>query len=452
MDGATPLGELAPVRVSLPPLPESARDARAFVRSALTGVVRDQLVDDAQLAVTEAVTNAVVHAGTDVHLAVSAELGVVRITVSDGSHRAPRARGYADTAGTGRGLRLLTELATCWGVDPYPDGKTVWFELGPGSSPGVEWPHATEAVGDPGAADPLPATGSTLVRLLNTPVLLYAAWRQHAEALLREYFLLQLDRGYDEEAVRVHSEASDALALLDESVPAAPVTDTPAAALAAANAPDATAARVLVPVPAHVRPHFSTLNRTLEDASGLAEDNTLLTPAVQPELLLLRRWLCDQVETQCEGARPRAWAPLRTTGSHASSRSPSPASPGPAWDTSTVNASRLIRLAADDSGTIIAVSTPAVNALGYFGPDQLLGQRLVCVIPERFRQAHLAGFTFHLLTGEGALLGAPIVVPALCHDHTETMVELTVHEEHTADGRPVFVADLVPADGTAAAQ
>ncbi|MGI9156842.1 MAG: ATP-binding protein [Marmoricola sp.] len=460
MDGAAPLGELAPVRVTLPPLPESVRDARAFVRAALAGVARDRLVADAQLAISEVVTNAVVHAGTDVHVAVSAGVGAVRIAVTDGSHRAPRTRGYADTAGTGRGLRLLNELTTSWGVDSHEDGKTVWFELGPENSEGAEWPRPPETaslvdtvnVGAPGPADPVPATGSTVVRLLNAPVLLYAAWRQHAEALLREYFLLQLDRGHDEEAVRVHSEASDALALLDESIPPAPVTNTPSAALAAATGPDATATRVLVRVPAQVRPHFTTLNRTLEDAASLAEDHRLLTPGVQPEMLLLRRWLCSQVLTQCEGGRPRGWEPLQAVPSQGPSRSALPAAQCLGWDTTAVAGSTLMLLAADDTSTIIAVSPPVVNALGYATADQLVGRRLICVIPERFRQAHLAGFTFHLLTGQNALLDAPIVVPVLRRDHTEALVEMTVHEEHTDDGRPVFVAELVPADSAAASQ
>jgi hypothetical protein len=49
----------------------------------------------------------------------------------------------------------------------------------------------------------------------------------------------------------------------------------------------------------------------------------------------------------------------------------------------------------------------------------------------------------HLLTGNGAMLDTPVVVPVLCHDGTERSVRLTVHEEHVAaDGRPVFIAEL----------
>jgi PAS domain S-box-containing protein len=436
--------------VSLPPLPQSVRDARAFVRSTLTGTPVDHLIDDAQLAVSEVVTNAVVHAGTPIEVAVSVGGGGVRVAVSDGSPRMPRRREYADTAGTGRGLRLLTELATDWGADARGDGKTVWFALGAeaaspdqGSGPHRdEHPDAASATGAPVAGSGQPS-GATAVQLLNVPVLLYGAWRQHAETLLREYFLYQLDRGADEEAVGVHSAASDALALLDESVPPAPATDTPAQALAAAIAPEAYAAGVLMSVPASVRPHFGTLDEALDEATGLAEDEQLLAPPVQPELRQVRRWLCDQVETQSGGGAPRPWEPFDPTAPDA------PAAPSPeaahrlAWDTSQVSASDLAVIAADDRSAIVAASPSAVRVLGYDAADDLVGLRLITVIPDRYRQAHLAGFTFHLLTGHGALLDVPVTVPFLCRDATEILVELTLSQQHAADGRPVFLAHLM---------
>jgi PAS domain S-box-containing protein len=99
-------------------------------------------------------------------------------------------------------------------------------------------------------------------------------------------------------------------------------------------------------------------------------------------------------------------------------------------------------IAADDSSAMIAVSPAAVRLLGYTSAAQLVGRRLITIIPERFRQAHLAGFTFHLLNGRGALLDVPVAVPVLRQDNTEMLVQMTVRVEHAPDGRPVFVADL----------
>src|SRR5919107_3712465 len=302
---------------SLPPHPSSIGAARRFVRGALVEAGRDELVDDAELAVSEVVTNAVVHAGT--RIAVDVVLGpvFVRVEVEDGSPPQPRARRYAATASTGRGLGLLDDVAADWGVRPTERGKTVWFELAP-SLPSQAPTRAVDA-----RASDLDEGGSgrssgerlesTRVVLLGAPVLLYDAWRQHAEALLREHLLATLDEGNPEDAVRVHAEASDALALLDEVIPVPAPHDTPAAALAAALSPDVSPARIELSVPNKSRCHFLTLDRTLEDALEPAEAGTFLTPAVQPELRELRRWLCDQVTAQCLGAEPVPWAPREAT-------------------------------------------------------------------------------------------------------------------------------------------
>jgi hypothetical protein len=48
----------------------------------------------------------------------------------------------------------------------------------------------------------------------------------------------------------------------------------------------------------------------------------------------------------------------------------------------------------------------------------------------------------HILTGGGALLNTPVVVPMLGSDGDETLVKLTVREERTEDARSIFIAEL----------
>jgi anti-sigma regulatory factor (Ser/Thr protein kinase) len=423
---------------SLPPHPSSIGAARRFVRTALVTAGRTELLDDAELAVSEIVTNAVVHAGTRIQVEVILGPVLLRVEVQDSSPHQPRARRYAATASTGRGLGLLNEVAADWGVRPTEGGKAVWFELAPSllRRPGNGVP-AAEASPSSG-----PATGaeSNRVVLLGAPALLYDAWRQHAEALLREHLLATLDDGDPEDAIRVHAEASDALALLDEAIPVAPPTDSPAAALAAAVSPAASPPPIHLLVPDGSRRNFITLDRTLEDALARADAGTFLTPAVQPELRELRRWLCDQVISQCLGADPAPWNPrdaLLAVSAESAIRRPD------GWDAASVTTSARALIAVDDTGLVIAVSAAAEALLGYDDPtDPLPGRRLVSLIPQRFRQAHLAGFTVHLLTGTGALLDTPVTVPVLRSDRTELPVRLTVHEDHVADGRPVFIAEL----------
>ena len=100
-----------------------------MVRELLTAAGRDDLVETAELLVSEIVTNAIVHAGTPIDVAVSFVDGGLRVEVTDGSPHVPSPRDYGPSAGTGRGLMLLEELGEDWGVLPEDPGKTVWFHI-----------------------------------------------------------------------------------------------------------------------------------------------------------------------------------------------------------------------------------------------------------------------------------------------------------------------------------
>ena len=78
---------------------------------------------------TELVTNAVLHARTELHLVIETEPGMVRLRVEDRSPGTPILRHYDTDDVTGRGLALVEMLATRWGVDPRPEGKSVWCEI-----------------------------------------------------------------------------------------------------------------------------------------------------------------------------------------------------------------------------------------------------------------------------------------------------------------------------------
>ncbi len=90
----------------------------------------DGLRDVATLLVSELVANAVLHAGgSGVRVLVRHTGSRVRVEVWDGDARPPVRKHYSSTATTGRGLMLVDQLATQWGVSRRDDGKRVWFEL-----------------------------------------------------------------------------------------------------------------------------------------------------------------------------------------------------------------------------------------------------------------------------------------------------------------------------------
>ena len=180
--------------------------------------------------------------------------------------------------------------------------------------------------------------------------------------------------------------------------------------------------------------HFQTLSDAIEASLRLTGEGRILTPPTQPEVRAFRQWLCDEVVEQARGRAPRPWSFA------AADDIPAP-EPWP-WDLSTVRTSTTGLLAADETNCILAVSREALDILGYDDPAELEGRRLVTIIPERYRQAHIAGFTLHLLVGRQPLLARPVEVPALRADGSETRVELVVTVDRMDHDRILFLADI----------
>lgn len=116
-------------RLDLRPVPGSAALARRFVDETLGGWGCEEVAEAARLLASELVTNAVLHARTDLAVVVRLVRGGVRVEVHDGNTAAPVVRHYEDEAMTGRGLSLVDQMASRWGVEYTRDGKAVWFEL-----------------------------------------------------------------------------------------------------------------------------------------------------------------------------------------------------------------------------------------------------------------------------------------------------------------------------------
>ncbi|CAL9446769.1 SpoIIE family protein phosphatase [Streptomyces sp. enrichment culture] len=150
--------------------------ARAMVRDALadwTGLglpgterLTEHRADDALVVVSELVTNAVVHAGTDVEVGCRVEeTGALVIEATDHCpSRMPTGGGQEtpqEPAEYGRGLRLVAALSESWGITFRPGAKTVWARLpaggtepadGTGAGAGAD--GAAARAGDGAAAEP----------------------------------------------------------------------------------------------------------------------------------------------------------------------------------------------------------------------------------------------------------------------------------------------------------
>jgi anti-sigma regulatory factor (Ser/Thr protein kinase) len=89
-------------------------------------------VATAELVLSELVTNAARHGEGPIEVRLGLAEGVLRIEVEDDSHRTPPdvvAEEVDHDATSGRGLLLVQELATRWGVESGGLSKRVWAEL-----------------------------------------------------------------------------------------------------------------------------------------------------------------------------------------------------------------------------------------------------------------------------------------------------------------------------------
>lgn len=112
---------------------QGARRARFAVLAWLHKWEMDQMADKMELLVSEVVTNALIHAATDVHVCVRGYADCVRVEVRDSDVHPARPGASplqdGDLAESGRGLLIVDALADRWGNSPSGRGKTVWFEV-----------------------------------------------------------------------------------------------------------------------------------------------------------------------------------------------------------------------------------------------------------------------------------------------------------------------------------
>ncbi|MBX9245427.1 ATP-binding protein [Actinotalea ferrariae] len=314
--------------VTLPAEPSSVPHARRFVQDALVGQHAD-VVDRAEACISELVTNAVLHARTEIRISVEDLGDTIRLDVRDRSTAMPRRLVHTVRSATGRGMEMVGLLARSWGVDLLEgDAKSVWCELGVDQDadtvepPDPEallaaWPDDDELLMGPweGEVEPVlprPRTPSALesraagdgartFTLVGYPVRLGILAREHTSGILRECALLSqvaatthapaqlvalagaLTGSYSGELTVIDQQRSDALARGDATVD-----------LVYTGGPGSTE-MVLA------------WQSAMEALDAFAETSALLSLTTPPRLVALRDWMTQEMVRQSQGAEPRPW-------------------------------------------------------------------------------------------------------------------------------------------------
>lgn len=300
---------------SLPllPSPPSVKTARAWVSEVLENIGRQDLVEPAQLAVSELVTNALIHAVPPYFVRVLGTVAHPRIEVLDTSPIPPRRATVAPQAEDvddfnlitfGRGLDLVAMMSRRWGSDLGHDGKhkTVWFE------PAAELREEESALrGEIFGFTPESSNGHGLenvqrmpLALINVPTRLFRELRRYHFELRRELRLLSLTAPSDytlavrftEIFVQADRErrASIGISALDNAI-----------------TQGIQAVDLAYQVPLSTPATMTRLRALLDEVYATYGDEFLL--AIRPPDVLhdLQNWYFGEFERQGRGESPRPW-------------------------------------------------------------------------------------------------------------------------------------------------
>lgn len=301
-------------RLVLDAEPDAVPRARRFACNTLEMAGLLDSCVDVELVVSELVTNALLHAGMPVTLAVLVDSAAVRVEVRDGSRSLPVRPHVNDEAMTGRGLALVGAVTHQWGVDAVVDGKVVWAEIIPGGVPSYTFTGGGgDGDGDVDIDALLAAWGDDdtagepvhTVRLGDVPTDLLLAAKAHVDNLVREFTLASSGA-----ASGTSSAVAQPLARLIDVVMhrfAEPRQQIKRQAIEAANRGDERTVLTLPLTEKSIEGAREYL-AALDEADSYARAARLLTVETPPQHRIFRRWyvesLIEQLTAQVNGAEP----------------------------------------------------------------------------------------------------------------------------------------------------
>jgi anti-sigma regulatory factor (Ser/Thr protein kinase) len=301
--------------LSLPASPPSVRLARSWVSTVLNEIGREDLVEVAQLGVSELVTNALIHSSPPLTVRVLGTVDHPRIEVLDSSPVPPqRARVVPEIEDVddlnvttfGRGLDIVAMMSARWGADLVHDGrgKTVWFE------------PATDAAGDERGGevftfDPESDLGDLLDRprmtlhLLRVPATVFGEMRRYHFELRRELRLLAMAAPGD---YPVAVQITDCFNQADRERRASIGIDK----LDDAVAQQVPSVDLTYDIPASAPETMVQIRDLLDQVYRAFSRENLLALRPPPLLMRLQTWYFTEFERQAAGEAPLPWpGPVR---------------------------------------------------------------------------------------------------------------------------------------------
>lgn len=291
--------------------PASVPAVRRFVDDALTTWGRVDLIDDVCLSATELATNATLHSQStffDVELRSTGN--AVRVAVVDtGTMPAHSIASRADLepvaeddldldleSMTGRGLFIVSALASSWGIDDFPGGTRVWadFATVEGDDVGRQPVLSSRTP----AAAPQPDSATAVIRLDGCPPDLLLAHDDNLADIARELSLFGASHA-DREAVRISTEIVEVVRLSALSWDAARLVAKQALHEGKAEVDIAIAVVEADSLPTRVQ----VLRRAVLAAEAMADQGLLITLPAPPAVQEWRDWVEGEMTEQATSGR-----------------------------------------------------------------------------------------------------------------------------------------------------
>lgn len=290
--------------LQLEPEPRSVQLARRWIADSFQALGREDLLECAELATSELVTNALLHAGDPIAVRLRGTKDHPRVDVSDGSRQLPLppTRGQHQLSSLlatfGRGLDLVARCSIAWGATIELQGKTVWFE--PADEPHEDLPPRANFLDEGEDTVSRPDGPMVTVRLRNVPVATLLGLRLHNRNLRRELRLISLAQ---EATYPLAAEITEVFRAYDANWPGALAEEANAAAADGRQVIDPD---VSFPLPAI--PVLTRMRELLARADEFCADERLLTIARSPHQRQFQDWLLGECERQGAGEPPRPWS------------------------------------------------------------------------------------------------------------------------------------------------
>ena len=302
-------------QLSLAASARSAAEARRWVREVCTRLERPDLVEAAEVGVSELVANAILHGRAPITVRVRGTAGHPRVEVLDGSTEppVPPAHKLDDTDDLdllttfGRGLSMVARSANSWGASIEKGGKIVWFEPASEIRAGgdIEWVIDQDTVA---VVEEL-SDATVQISLLGLDLRLYESLQRQYRELRRELRLLSL--AHEDE----YPLAGDLSAMFDNFERQFPQSYF--GQIAEAIAEGRSTLDMQVPIMPAASSILVTMCEMFDLADAFCRAQRLLALARTPRQREFHIWLLDEFVRQIAGESPRRWpgteAPARSS-------------------------------------------------------------------------------------------------------------------------------------------